>query len=341
MCTTARVFALVTPEAIRAARASISGIALHTPLVRAPALSRRSGRDIRLKLETVQPIGAFKIRGAANALARLDEAARGRGVVCASTGNHGRAIAFAAGRLGVPSTICMSALVPSNKVEAIRALGAEVRIVGQSQDDAQAEAERLASASGLTEIPPFDHPDVIAGQGTIGLELIEDFADLDCVLVPLSGGGLIAGIAAAVKDASPKTRIVGVSMERGAAMHASLTAGRPVDVVEEPTLADSLGGGIGLANRWTFRMVRDLVDEIVLVPERDIARAMRTLFLEEGWVAEGAGAIGVAALDPGRGATLGDHVAIIVSGKNVDMTRFRQTIVQADEADLEAGECRA
>ena len=332
---------MVTPEAIRAARATISGVALRSPLVRAPTLSRRCGRDIRLKLETVQPIGAFKIRGAANALARFDEKAKARGVICASTGNHGRAIAFAAGRLGIPATICMSGLVPKNKVEAIRAIGAEVRIVGNSQDDAQAEVERLAATSGLVEIPPFDHPDVIAGQGTIGLELLEDFPDLDCVLVPLSGGGLIAGIATAIKHVSPKTRIVGVSMERGAAMHASLAAGRPVDVVEEPTWADSLGGGIGLANRWTFRMVRDLVDEIVLVPERDIAKSMRTLFLDEGWVAEGAGAIGIAALDEARAATIGDRVAIIISGKNVDMTRFQQAITPANEVESEGGECRA
>ena len=315
----------ISPEALSRARAAIAGLALRTPLVPAPALSARTGREVRLKLETAQPVGAFKIRGAANALANLDAGARARGVVCASTGNHGRAVAYAAARLGVPAIVCMSELVPQNKVEAIRALGAEVRIAGGSQDAAQAEADRLA-AEGRADIPPFDHPDVIAGQGTVGLELLEDFPDVDTIVVPLSGGGLIAGIAAAVKATAPNVRIVGVSMERGAAMKASIDAGRPVEVVEEPTLADSLGGGIGLQNRWTFGMVRALVDEIVLVSEDAIAAAMRALFLEEGWVAEGAGAIGVALLDEPHLARLGQKIAIIVSGKNIDMARFRRIV---------------
>jgi threonine dehydratase len=311
--------------AIEAARTAIAGIACRTPLVlaTAPGTDRL---DLRLKLETVQPTGAFKIRGAANALARLDAAARKRGVICASTGNHGRALAYAARRHGVAATVCLSRLVPQNKCQSIQRLGATLRIAGDSQDDAQAECARLVAEEGYTEIPPFDHPDVIAGQGTIGLELLEDFPDLDTVIVPVSGGGLIAGIACAVKAASPGTRIVGVSMERGAAMQASLASGRPVEVTEEPSLADSLGGGIGLANRFTFALVRDLVDEIVLVPEAAIARAMRRLFLEEGLVTEGAGAIGVALLDEPHIARLGQRVAIVVSGRNVDMTQFRRVV---------------
>jgi threonine dehydratase len=148
----------------------------------------------------------------------------------------------------------MSALVPSNKVEAVRGLGAEIRIVGRSQDDAQEEVDRLVREEGLTEIPPFDHLDVIAGQGTIGLEIADDCPDAELVLVPLSGGGLASGVAAAIKARLPKARVIGVSMERGAAMEASLRAGRPVAVEEMETLADSLGGGIGLANRYTFSL---------------------------------------------------------------------------------------
>ncbi len=209
----------------------------------------------------------------------------------------------------------------------MRALGAEVRIVGKSQDDAQREVDRLVAEQGVTDIPPFDHPEVIAGQGTIGLELIDDWPELDTVVVPLSGGGLIAGIAAAVKARSPAARIVGVTMEHGAAMKASLDAGHPVDVVEEPTLADSLGGGIGLENRWTFAMVRDLVDDVVLVSEVEIASAMRALFFEEGWVAEGGGAIGVALLAR-RGISPGSASAshIVISGKNIDMHRFHAIV---------------
>lgn len=312
-------------QSVYEARASVYRAAVRTPLVRAFTLGR-GGRDVRLKLETVQPVGAFKIRGAANAIARLDEGSLRRGVVCASTGNHGRAVAYAARQAGGRATVCMSALVPENKRAAIRDLGAEIRLVGESQDDAQAEATRLA-AEGLAEIPPFDHPDVIAGQGTIGLEIVEDFPDVDTVVVPLSGGGLIAGIALAVKGAVAPIRVIGVSMERGAAMAASLAAGRPVDVVEEPTLADSLGGGIGRDNRHTFRMVRDLVDEVVTVSEADIAAAMRRLFRDEGLVAEGAGAIGVALLGEAHRERLGRRVAIMVSGRNVDMDLFGRVVV--------------
>jgi threonine dehydratase len=330
----------ITLEDIRAAARAIHGVAVRTPLVAAPALSAECRRAVRLKLETTQPVGAFKIRGAAHALSRLDEGQRRRGVICASTGNHGRAIAFAATRLGVRATVCMSSLVPPNKVRAVRALGADVRIVGDSQDDAQAEVDRLVPEAGMTEIPPFDHPDVVAGQGTIGLELLDDWPEIDTVVVPLSGGGLIAGIASAVKSLAPHVRVLGVSMERGAAMHASLRAGRPVEIAEEPTLADSLGGGIGLANRCTFAMVRDLVDDVVLVPEGEIAGAMRSLFMAEGWVAEGAGAIGVALLAEHRREMLGKNVAVVMSGRNIDMRRFMEIVTAAGAAE-ERIACRA
>lgn len=315
----------VTLRSIYEARRAIQGVACRTPLVPAYAIGG-GGIDLRLKLETAQPTGAFKIRGAANAVSRLAPEALTRGVTCASTGNHGRAVAYAARRLGGRAVVCMSRLVPENKRAAIRALGAEVRIVGDSQDDAQVEVARLVSEDGLSEIPPFDHDDVIAGQGTIGIELLEDFPELDTVVVPLSGGGLIAGVARAVKSAAPATRVIGVSMRRGAAMHASLAAGRPVEVKEEPTLADSLGGGIGLDNRLTFRMVRDLVDEVVLLSEPEIAAAMRRLFLEEGWVAEGGGAVGIALLEGRHRALLGSRVAVVVSGRGIDMALFRRVI---------------
>jgi threonine dehydratase len=315
----------VTLQHIYEAREAIHGIACRTPLVPAPRLST-PGRQVLLKLETAQPIGAFKIRGAANALARLRPEERQRGVVCASTGNHGRAVAYAAARLGVPACVCLSRLVPAVKVSAIEALGAEVRVIGTSQDDAQAEVDRLVAEEGRVELPPFDHPDIIAGQGTIGLELLEDCPDLDTVVVPLSGGGLMAGIARAIKSASPAIRVVGVCMERGAAMHQSLLAGHPVEVVEEPTLADSLGGGIGLGNRHTFAMVRQLVDQVVLLSEAQIAGAMRALFLQEGWVAEGGGAVGIAPLlEPGL-ATVGRRVAVVISGRNIDMGLFRRIV---------------
>ncbi|SMF56936.1 L-threonine ammonia-lyase [Tistlia consotensis] len=311
---------------VRRAAGRISGVALRTPLVPSPALSAEAGTEVLLKLETLQPIGAFKIRGAANAVAQLPPAHARAGVTCASTGNHGRAVAYAARRLGIPAIVCMSRLVPANKVAAIEALGAEARIVGRSQDEAQTEVDRLVAEEGLAEIPPFDQADVVAGQGTIALELLEDAPRLDTLLVPLSGGGLLGGIALAAKALKPAIRIVGISMARGAAMHASLAAGRPVEVEEQESLADSLGGGIGLANRHTFALVRDLVDRVVLLDEPQIARGMRWLFEEEGLVVEGAGAVGVSVLLERLVPDLGASVGVVVSGRNVDRRAFLTAI---------------
>ena len=290
----------VTLRQIEQAQARLAGRVASTPLRKSPALSARCGVPVYLKCETRQATGSFKLRGAANALLSLDEAARGRGLVTASTGNHGRALAHAAQQAGVRAVICMSVLVPSNKVEAVRSLGAEVRIVGRSQDEAQAEVARLVRQDGLTEIPPFDHPAVIAGQGAIGLEIVEALPDVALVLVPLSGGGLAAGVAAAVKGLRPRARLIGVSMARGAAMQASLAAGRPVEVKEVETLADSLGGGIGLDNKHTFAMCHDLLDGVVLLSEGEIAAGIRHAYDLEGEIVEGAGAVGIAALLAGK-----------------------------------------
>ena len=308
----------------------IRGRVTRTPLVRSPSLSERAHQPVHLKLETRQPIGAFKLRGATNAILALDPAARERGLVTASTGNHGRAVAYAAQALGIPATVCMSSLVPANKVEAIRALGAEIRIVGVSQDDAQDEVQRLVESRDLTPIPPFDHADVVAGQGTIGLEIVADLPDVATVLIPLSGGGLAGGIAAAVKALKPQARIVGISMERGAAMHASIAAGRPVAVREEETLADSLGGGIGLSNRVTFPLCRDLLDDIVLLTEDEIAAGIRHASHEEGEIVEGAGAVGIAAILAGK-VELTGPTAVIVSGSNID-ARVHRDIIEGGAA---------
>lgn len=303
---------------VQAARAAIAGVAVKTPLIASRCLEGAARQPVFLKLETLQPIGAFKLRGAANALSLLGVDERARGVVCCSTGNHGRAVAFAARRLGVRATVCLSHLVPEIKICAIEALGGTVRRVGRSQDEAQVEADRMVREEGLTDIPPFDHPHVIAGQGTIALEILEDRPDIETILVPLSGGGLISGIALAAKALKPSIRIIGISMARGAAMQASLMTGRPVEVEELPTLADSLGGGIGLRNRWTFDLCRNLVDDVVLLDESDIYRGMRVLLLEERLVAEGAAAVGHAALLAGK-VKLDGPAAIIVSGQNAPM----------------------
>ncbi|MEM7227033.1 MAG: hydroxyectoine utilization dehydratase EutB [Pseudomonadota bacterium] len=308
------------------ARRTIAGQVRHTPLVSSPALSKIAGTNVRLKLETMQETGSFKLRGATNALAGLSPEERAQGVVGVSTGNHGRGVAHAAKALGVKAILCMSELVPQVKVDGIRALGAEARIIGRSQDEAQVEADRLVAEEGMVFVSPFDDPRVIAGQGTIGLELLEDLPDIDTVLVPLSGGGLISGIALALKTASPGIRVIGICMDRGAAMVESLAAGKPVEVEELPTLADSLGGGIGMDNRYTLEMVGRLVDDTVLLSEEQIAAGMAHAFHQERLVVEGGGSVGIGALIAGLAPNLGDKVAVVVSGRNVDTKRLAEIV---------------
>lgn len=307
------------------ARARLPGQVARTPLIRSQALSQRFESEVFLKLETRQPTGAFKLRGATNMIAALIERdgrqALARGVTTASTGNHGRAVAHAAYQLGIPAVICLSRLVPDNKAAAIEALGAEVRRVGESQDDAFDEVERLV-ASGMTAIPPFDDPLIVSGQGTIGLELMEDQPALDRVLVGLSGGGLLGGIGAAVKAIRPATRVTGISLSQGAAMWESLQAGHPVNVAEVESLGDSLGGGIGLDNRCTFALVRKVMDDHFQVSEPAIARAMVDLLDAEKMLVEGAAAVGLAALDEHDLDIRGQRVALIVSGNGVALETF-------------------
>lgn len=315
----------VTLHDVEAARERIAGKVVRTPTVISTSLCELLGVPVHLKLEHRQTTGSFKLRGASNAVASLTPRQKGLGVVAASTGNHGRALAHAAKLEGMRAVICMSKLVPQNKLDEIRRLGAEIRIVGGSQDDAQQEVERLAAEEGLVMVPPFDHPAVIAGQGTLGLEMLEDVPDAAAVVVPVSGGGLASGIAAAVKGVSPRTKVIGVSMARGAAMKASLDAGRPVAVEELPTLADSLGGGIGLDNRHTFAMCRDLLDEVVLLSEDEIAAGIRHACEQEREIVEGAGAVGIAALLAGKVEAHGP-VVLVLSGRNIDMGLHRAIV---------------
>ncbi|WP_454857014.1 hydroxyectoine utilization dehydratase EutB [Rhizobium binxianense] len=317
---------MVGLDAILSTQERIAGRIVRTRLVPSPSLSDMCGVPVGLKLEHHQTTGSFKLRGATNAVLSLTAEERTRGVVAASTGNHGRALAHAAKAEGAIATICMSELVPDNKISEIRRLGAQVRIVGRSQDEAQEEVDRLVESEGLVMVPPFDHPAIIAGQGTLGLELVEDMPDVSTVLVPLSGGGLAAGVAAAVKGRRPGTRVIGLTMERGAAMKASLDAGRPVQLEEFASLADSLGGGIGLDNRLTFAMCRDLLDGVVLLSESEIARGIQHAYAEEREILEGAGAVGIAALLAGKVTNLSGPVALVLSGRNIDMDLHRRVV---------------
>jgi threonine dehydratase len=276
----------------------------------------------------MQPTGSFKLRGATNALAILAERGISK-VVTASTGNHGRAVAHAARALGMQAVVCMSALVPQNKVDAVDALGARVVIVGKSQDEAQVEALRLVRDEGFAFVPPFDDMNVIAGQATIGLEIMETLPDTASIAVPLSGGGLFSGVAFAAKKIRDDITMTGVTMERGAAMHASLAAGRPVHVDEVETLADSLGGGIGLDNQHTFAMTQTLIDNVVLLDEASIARGIVFAYREERLVMEGAAAVGIAAILDGRIDVKRGPVVLVISGSNIDMNLHRRLIREA------------
>lgn len=321
---------IVTLAEIEAARKRIAGHVRRTFVNPSPSLSDLTGHPVHLKMEHQQLTGSFKLRGATNAVLSLDETARQRGIVAVSTGNHGRALAYAARVAGARAVICMSKLVPQAKVDGIKAQGADICIIGKSQDEAQREVDRLISEDGMVTIPPFDHRDVIAGQGTLGLELLEDVPEMHTLLVQLSGGGLISGVAAAIKAHRPHVQIIGISMVRGAAMQASLQARKPVEVEELPSLADSLGGGIGLDNKLTFEMCRALVDDVVLLTEDEIAAGIRHCYAAEAQVVEGAGAVGVAALLAGKVKPDGP-VALLLSGGNIDLKDHRKLICGGPE----------
>lgn len=299
---------------IEAAAARIADIVVRTPVISSPTLGDVAGHPVGLKLEGLQPTGSFKVRGAAS---RILAGSRPTGVVTASTGNHGRATAHVARQLGIPATVLVSDNVPAGKVAALRAMGCDLEVGGTSQAEALVRAQALADQHGLTVVHPFDDPLVVAGQGTIGLEVVEQVPETTTLLVPLSGGGLLAGILVAVEARRPDVRVVGVSMDGGAVMAASLAAGRPVDLDEVDSLADSLQGGIGLDNTNTWPIVRDLVDEVVLVDEDAIWAAMRFAFDEHRLVLEGGGAVGIAALLAGA-VDVDGPVTIVCSGSNAE-----------------------
>lgn len=309
----------VTARDIYAARLRIAAMARRTPLIVSPSLSDYVGASVHLKLESLQETGSFKIRGAANKLLSLTAEEKKRGVISFSTGNHARAVAYVAKRLDVNALICVSKRVPSYRVDAVKKLGAEVVVYGESQDEAMEQAFRMQERRGLSMINAFDDPFIIAGQGTIGLELLEDLPQVDTVVVPLSGGGLISGIALALKSADSGIRVIGVSMQRASVMYHSLRAGVPIEMEEEDTIADALAGGIGLDNQYTFSMAQQYVDDTVLVSEDEIAEAMAFALDKHHLVVEGAGAVGMAALLYGRVKAAGRNVVLVVSGSNVDL----------------------
>lgn len=279
-----------------------------------------------LKLENLQVTGSFKVRGAANRVAALSDSERRRGVVTCSSGNHGRAVAYVAQLMGVRATVCVPEWVDPTKLQAIREHGAETVLAGSSYDEAEQRSLEIMWERGLTYVHPFDDPYVIAGQGTIGLELLEQIPELDAVVVPLSGGGLIGGIAIAVKSIRPELMVIGVSAERARVMLASIELGRPVTLPEEETVASALSGGIGLDNRHTFGLVRDYVDEHVVVNEREILDAIGFAARELKLIVEGGGAVGIAALLSGKLPPSNGPTALVISGGNIDSGTFARIL---------------
>ncbi|UCD25862.1 MAG: threonine/serine dehydratase [Gemmatimonadota bacterium] len=302
---------------VAGARAAIRGIAEQTPTVPCPTLGQRLGVPVALKLENLQVTGSFKVRGAANRMLALSDAERRRGVVTCSSGNHGRAVAYVAELLDIPATICVPEWVDPVKLEAIKQHGAEAVLHGSTYDEAEEKSYAIERERGLTYVHPFDDPHVIAGQGTIGLELLDQLPSIDMAVVPLSGGGLISGVAVALKSHNSDTKVVGVSAQNASVMLECLKAGKPIAVEEEATIASALSGGIDLNNRHTFALVRDLVDEHILVSEEDIRYAMEFAADELKLVVEGGGAVGIAAALADDWRPASQSLAIVVSGGNV------------------------
>ena len=313
---------MLTLEMIQQAQGALRGIARRTPLDPAPKL----GENIYIKAENLQLTGAFKLRGAYNKILSLTPEEAARGVIACSAGNHAQGIALSATRLGIRSVICMPAGAPISKVEATRAYGAEVVLVPGVYDDAAREAERLTKEHGYTFAHPFNDPYVIAGQGTIGLEILEQLPDVSQVVVPIGGGGLISGIAYAIKHLKPSCRVIGVQAEGAASMEQSIRQGRPVELGSVATIADGIA--VKRPGDLTFQLCREYVDEIVTVREDEIASAILALMEVQKTVAEGAGATPVAACMFKKVDTTAGKTVCVVSGGNVDVTTLSRVITK-------------
>ena len=300
---------------VLAARKLLDGVTRVTPLEHSRVLAAAAGGPVRIKCENLQRTGSFKIRGAYTRIARLTDAERAGGVVAASAGNHAQGVAYAAKLLGAAATVFMPVSAALPKIEATRSYGAEVRLAGTTVDEALVFAREFEAATGAVLVHPFDHPDIVAGQGTVGLEVLEQCPDVRTVLVCTGGGGLVAGIGVAVKGLRPDVRVVAVQAERAAAYPASLAAGHPIPLERMATMADGIA--VGRPGDLPFALIRDVVDEVTTVSEAELSRALLFCLERAKLVVEPAGAAAVAALlaDPTRWEP---PVVAVVSGGNVD-----------------------
>ncbi len=315
----------VSLATIRAAHQRLAEVVWRTPVLSPQALLEVTGSTLYFKAENLQTTGAFKIRGAANKLLSLDAAQRASGVAVASAGNHALAVAYAAHQLRFPTWVFMPEDAPLTKIDAVRRWTPNVRLVPGGYDDAQAAAGRFAGEEGLSVIPPFDDPDVIAGQGTVGLEVVENLGDVSTIVVPVGGGGLLAGVATCVRALVPRVRIVGVQVEG----YASLVPGGSSDGEAGRTICDGIA--VKRPGELTSRLIQELVDEVVVVSDDDAAQAMVTLLDHANLVVEGAGAVGLAAIQTGK-VTADEKTCVLLTGGNVDSSLLTECIRRGETA---------
>jgi threonine dehydratase len=309
------------------AHARIKAMIWETPLIVSFDLAQKTGaRAVHLKLECLQNTGSFKVRGAANKIVSLSDEEKRKGVITFSTGNHGKAVAYVAMQADIKAVVCLSEHVAAYRADMIRALGAEISLKGHSQDEAEKNYQELMASRGLVPVVPFDDPMIIAGQGTIALEILSEVPDADVLLIQVSGGGLLAGIGMVAKSINPSIHVVGLSVEQSPAMLESLKAGIPAQVEEKDSVADSLLGGIGLDNRYTLPMVEEYVDEHLLISEEEIKDGMFYVFEKHRLIVEGAAVPGISALIHQKINVKGRKVVTLLSGSSINSEEYIRII---------------
>jgi len=315
---------MVTLQTIRAAAARISDSIYHSPFVRSETFSKLTGNSIFFKLENLQMTGSYKERGALNKILLLTEQERGRGVIAASAGNHAQAVAYHATKRGIKAQICMPLTTPLVKVSATRGYGAEVILCGANYDETCQEALRRCAERNLTFIHPFDDEDVIAGQGTLGIEMLEQQPEIEVLVIPVGGGGLISGVACAVKETNPKIQVIGVQTSKLPSMKAALEHNGPVTLPAKTTIADGIA--VRCAGSITFPLVKKYVDDVITVDDEEIANAILLLLEKEKTLAEGAGAVATAAVLQHKIPHSGKRVGVFIGGGNIDVSLLSRII---------------
>lgn len=316
---------MISLQDVQEARKAVAPFVKCTPLVRSQFLSNLCDGNVFLKLENLQITGSFKPRGAFNKLLHLSVEEKGKGIITASAGNHGQAVAFAAQKLGYPARIVVPEITPKIKIDGIKKYGADLVLFGDTYDEAEQKAKDLARKDGCAYVSPYDDELIIAGHGTIGLELVEAVPNVDMIVVPVGGGGLISGICIAIKSVKPNVQVIGVQSEASPVMHDSLQAGKLVHARKTETIAEGLSGGIEKGS-ITFKIAQRCVDKVLLVREETIRRAVFVLWSYEKQVTEGSGAAAIAPIMENKSAFAGKTVVAVITGGNIDVTLFQSIL---------------